>query len=732
MRASLWFGLFFFMATISQAMPIDTYQTTFDLKNANQTFDKINLKLSTQNLNRKDLDAAVDVLTALNDQAEYCINDTQKKINNLSTLITPNNQANNTNSVDLIYLNNQKKELANTQAQCNLFSIRAKEAIDAYRTVSAQFAQREALIKDTPLWLAIKQIHYANHHEVIGSIQKIFAQVVPPYWMNTSFACFALFTALFLFLKLQKSRFVHHFSHYKVLCFSHIFLLSTSLYTGAFFIYQLNVQEDTSSALMVPAILFGYLLSLTGITLLFKMKLIKSYCLSYALDSNFFKNLLLISVSLSTMGLIGEQISLQINASDTLWQLCQSLYLFITLGIAAYFVHYFCAKHCHYLFVQTHQRSIYGITSLWVLTDLLIDIQGYHHLAMRIIVVALTTLTIICITTLLVLETHKIYLTLHQKPSFQKWITRYIGYKADQTFTELFILKLMVQSLIVSLGIYCIGHSMDFTTYYTDSLYEQIMNGIHFASIIIFPMRILAGVVTFCLLFLVFRGIATFIVRHHQLEDEEETQVALASIATYFGFMLALLAGLIIAGFNFTGLAIVAGALSVGIGLGLQSIVNNFVSGLILLIEKPIQPGDRINVDGVEGFVKKIRVRSTHIITPNREDIIIPNADLISHRVTNYMFSDKNCRITCEVEVTYGSDTNLVREVLLNIANLHDDVIKTGASKPFVLFRSFGANNFVFQLSCLIHDVNRKGIVQSDLNYAIEENFRKNNIFMPT
>ena len=189
-----------------------------------------------------------------------------------------------------------------------------------------------------------------------------------------------------------------------------------------------------------------------------------------------------------------------------------------------------------------------------------------------------------------------------------------------------------------------------------------------------------------------------------------------------------MITGLLIAGFDFTGLAIVAGALSVGIGLGLQSIVNNFVSGIILLIEKPIKPGDHINVDGVEGIVKKIRVRSTQITTSAREDIIVPNSDLITRRVTNYMFSDKYLAIHCEVNVPYGSNTSLVKELLLKAANNHDEIINTPRNKPSVLFRSFGEKALLFQLCCLIKDVNIKLLVQSDLNFAIDQLLRENNI----
>ena len=221
---------------------------------------------------------------------------------------------------------------------------------------------------------------------------------------------------------------------------------------------------------------------------------------------------------------------------------------------------------------------------------------------------------------------------------------------------------------------------------------------------------------------------STTISRHRQFEDEEETQVAIASILTYIGFALAPITALLVAGFNFTGLAIVAGALSVGIGLGLQSVVNNFVCGLILLIEKPIQAGDRIRIDGNEGFVKKIRVRSTHIITPAFEDIIVPNADLISKCVTNYVYSNKQCSIECDLTIPNGSDTQLMRELLLQAANSHEDVIKTGRNKPYVLFRAFGEKGLVFQLCCLIKDVNKKRLVQSDLNFTINQLLRDNKI----
>lgn len=729
-------GIFIFVSASTQAMPIETSNVKFNTKNANQQFDQINLKLSTENLNRADLDNAVNILSKLDEQAVFCVNEAQNKLDALTMLETQDGNVTNlaNQGVDSIFLNKQKKQLASEQAECHLFSIRAKEAIFAYKKTSAQFVKQEAFTKDAPLWESIAQlIKHPENVNFDSFDQKSLSLTLPANWIMISWIGFSLIMAIIFLLKLQNNRFARHFLRADLLRVSTVLLLSTCLCSSGFFIYefiQFTPKAQVLTSMTLPTLLCCYILALTFILFIFKIKPIRNYYLAYSLDSNFFKNLSVSIVSIGAVGLIGAMPSSPINNSNEMWQLCLSAYLLLTLCAALYFVHYFCCEHRHYPFIKNYQRTLKAISMLWAVSCFIIDIQGYHRLAMHIVFSSLTALGIASITIFLTLKIHKTYLLIHKKPALHAWIMRYIGYKQNQPFTEILILKSIAQILVIAFGVYLIGHSLDFATFYIESMYLQILYGFHIASIVIYPINIISGTATFCLLFLMFRALSTIIVRHHQFKQEKETQVALASILTYIGFTLALLAGLIIAGFNFTGLAIVAGALSVGIGLGLQSIVNNFVSGLILLIEKPIQPGDRINVDGVEGFVNKIRVRSTHIVTPNQEDIIIPNSDLITRRVTNYMFSDTNCRISCEVGVIYGSDTRLVREILLNIAAKHEDVVNTSFSKPFVLLRSFGATNLVFQLWCLIKDVNRKIIVQSDINFAIEEQFRLHNIYM--
>ncbi len=207
---------------------------------------------------------------------------------------------------------------------------------------------------------------------------------------------------------------------------------------------------------------------------------------------------------------------------------------------------------------------------------------------------------------------------------------------------------------------------------------------------------------------------------------------AAVAIVGYTGIALAVIISLVVAGFDFSNIAIIAGALSVGIGFGLQNIVNNFVSGLILLFERPVKTGDWVVVGGTEGYVKRISIRSTQIQTFDRADVIVPNSELISNQVTNWMLYDARGRVRVPVGVAYGSDTALVKEILLKIGREHPHVVHdNSAPGPVVMFLGFGDSSLDFELRCFIQNIDTRLTVISDMNFAIDAAFREHNIEIP-
>lgn len=184
------------------------------------------------------------------------------------------------------------------------------------------------------------------------------------------------------------------------------------------------------------------------------------------------------------------------------------------------------------------------------------------------------------------------------------------------------------------------------------------------------------------------------------------------------------------AGIDLTALNVLAGAVGIGLGFGLQNIVNNFISGIIILFERPIKTGDRIEVGSVEGDVVHIGGRSTTVVTNDNITIIVPNSKFITENVVNWSHNDRKVRFRIPVSVAYGSDVALVEQLLLDVATGNADVLETPA--PAVRLMEFGDSGLCFELrvwsTTLIH---RRGLLTSALNFAIYRTFAEHGVDIP-
>ncbi len=197
----------------------------------------------------------------------------------------------------------------------------------------------------------------------------------------------------------------------------------------------------------------------------------------------------------------------------------------------------------------------------------------------------------------------------------------------------------------------------------------------------------------------------------------------------YVGVALAAALAISAVGLDLSNLALIAGALSVGIGFGLQNVVNNFVSGLILLIERPIKVGDWIIASGHEGYVKRINVRATELETFQRASVIIPNSELISSSVINWTHKNKIGRVEVPVGVAYGTDVDLVIDTLMECLRADDRILNF--PEPFVLFQGFGDSSLDFEARGYIGDVEWVVFISSDLRIRIARAFKEKGIEIP-
>ncbi len=314
-----------------------------------------------------------------------------------------------------------------------------------------------------------------------------------------------------------------------------------------------------------------------------------------------------------------------------------------------------------------------------------------------------------------------------------KTVRKKVGIREGDVLSFFFWLKTITTLFLWTIWGLALFYFWSLSSSYLNRIFSIFFSGFSIGNITIVPVRLITALLAFgvslALTGWIKRRIDT---RLRESYVSKSARDALVTLTGYFGFILALFLGLGIAGFQFSNFTVIAGALSVGIGFGLQNIVNNFVSGLILLFEHPIKRGDWVVVGDTEGYVKKISVRSTIIQTFDRSDVIVPNSDLISNKVTNWMLGDIYGRVKIPVGVAYGSDTKLVKKILLEVAHAHPMVLTDRPDmRPRVYFWEFGDSSLNFRLDVYIKDIDRRRTVRSEINFAIDEAFREHGITIP-
>lgn len=268
------------------------------------------------------------------------------------------------------------------------------------------------------------------------------------------------------------------------------------------------------------------------------------------------------------------------------------------------------------------------------------------------------------------------------------------------------------------------------------NIFEVIRNGFRFTIFTVNQTPItLASILIFLVIFSSFIILSKLFTRllHSRflskLQIDEGTRYNLERITYYTLAVIGAIIALQFIGINLSGLAVIFGLLSVGIGFGLQNITSNFISGLILLFERPIKVGDRVTVGDTEGDVVEINIRSTTIRSLNNISIIVPNSEFVSGRVTNWSHGDKKVRLNINVGVSYKSDLEKVLQCLREVAVENEKVLKK--PEPLVYLIEFGDSSWNMQLRCWISDPKTHWEIRSELNCAIVGKFRENGVEIP-
>lgn len=722
--------LFMFVMITGSVFADNQYQHYFNVAKAKQRFDQIHSKLTSKNVKLPMLSNYIEQLQNLEDQAEACVKKSSVQLKSINELLKSSQLDRELliKQDEYKYLQEKKVFYSKHLSECRFYVYRSEQALVSYRNTLQKVNTGEILKRGVPIWginasllnnlsdkITVPVITRLLGLDKLSFSQLIFGGII--VLLQLFVGLYARY--LFRKWKAKRANVRLEITSLAMICARNfvpfILLVAISVVFSSAFL------QTSKSALIGVAsnLLLGFLVLHAVSNYLFSppdgvdnfLKLPKQ------LGKRFHHRITALLLCI-LVGCLGSIVLTEQYFTAAVIDVVLTLYTTV-LMVLTFSVFWLCCRH-----------AVFKLLLCILLIALLaIEWSGFHHLSVFLTLGIFGTITFSILAISAWLLTGFLYRLIDDnKYSSARAIRHFFRIKLYRSLNELLLIKFIVYVVIVAFLVLALMEVWGGSENIIDTVSESLLSGFTAAGIKLIPLRFVAAIITFAVIMLFGRLCAAIVAKKQIHKDEQDRQVAIASVTVYAFFAIALLFSLFVLGVDFTGLAIIAGALSVGVGIGLQNIVNNFVSGIILLLEKPIKPGDRVIVGDTEGFVTKIRLRSTQIKTLAKEDVIIPNADLISNQVTNYMFRDQQWRVVCQVGVAYGSDVALVEKVLLDVAAEHPDVLKESSNEPKVLFRQFGDSSLIFELWSIIPDVNKKFMIASELNFKIDEAFRANHI----
>lgn len=712
----------------------------FDIVEANKQFDQVRKKLESDQWKDGKLYAAIQAILAKKNKAMTCAENGKAQIERIDALLSDKSygSAIKTSSSDYQFLKEERTEIATRAAACRVFVFKIDKLLAEYAEKLRTQAPDETVSDVQPVWGALGDELIT---EFSVSTERLYQVVGLKKLTNNVLAGLVAlaFVSLFIAWSLRKycSLIIRSSGLHKVVTIHlakvtkrYILLLLPFGLISAGLHIALFQYDPVPVIVHVCYATFFYVLSvaISQFILYFPAKKLVDNVGNRSKKIIFSR--MIVVVTLIYLGYLAAVFLRGQALTQEFVDVTRALYLsLLSLGLLALswsFIGLTIFSGEDYAALRRFMKSIVIVAFVALITA---EWMGYHYLSVFAIKGILLSALLALLFWGLVLIIERLFTVIEDSNFYFARIVRNVaGIKSHHTVIEIYIFRVAIYALLLFGLFLVLMRIWGATLFQVDLIKSSAVNGFPLLGIEIVPLQILAGMLVFAVVNMLGRIYAAGVARKDQLNSQRDSQVAISSVIIYVSFTIALLAGLLVAGLNFTGLAIIAGALSVGIGFGLQNIVNNFLSGLILLIQKPVKVGDRVVVEGTEGFIRKIRVLNTQIKTLSKEDVIIPNSSLISNPVINYMFRDTFWRVTCKVGVMYGSDTDLVTKVLHEVASVHPDVLQEEPNKPVVLFKEFGDSALLFELWVIIRDVNRKYYIESQLNYAIDQEFRKHNI----